>query len=80
MDRLWGDFLPVPPDRVRALKGEERIRAGGRDLEVATRPGHASHHVTYFDSSTRVAFVGGHGGNPAAGPRPRHATHTAAGY
>ena len=58
MDRLWGDFLPVPPDRVRALKGEERIRASGRNLEVAYTPGHASHHVAYFDSSTRVAFVG----------------------
>jgi len=58
MDRLWGDFLPVPADRVRALKGEERIRAGGRNLEVAYTPGHASHHVTYFDPSTRVAFVG----------------------
>lgn len=58
MDRLWGDFLPVPGERVRALKGNERISAGGRDLEVAYTPGHASHHVTYFDPSSRVAFVG----------------------
>jgi glyoxylase-like metal-dependent hydrolase (beta-lactamase superfamily II) len=58
MDRLWGDFLPVPPDRIRALRGEERISAGGRSLEVAYTPGHASHHVTYFDPSTRMAFVG----------------------
>jgi glyoxylase-like metal-dependent hydrolase (beta-lactamase superfamily II) len=58
MDRLWGDFLPVPADRIRALKGEERIDAGGRSLAVAYTPGHASHHVTYFDPSTRMAFVG----------------------
>jgi glyoxylase-like metal-dependent hydrolase (beta-lactamase superfamily II) len=58
MDRLWGDFLPVPPDRIRSLKGEERISAGGRNLEVAYTPGHASHHVTYFDPSTRMAFAG----------------------
>ena len=58
MDRLWGDFLPVPPDRIRRLKGEERINAGDRSLEVAYTPGHASHHVTYFDPSTRMAFVG----------------------
>jgi glyoxylase-like metal-dependent hydrolase (beta-lactamase superfamily II) len=58
MDRLWGDFLPVPAERVRALSGNERISAGGRDLEVAYTPGHASHHVTYFDPSSRVAFVG----------------------
>jgi glyoxylase-like metal-dependent hydrolase (beta-lactamase superfamily II) len=58
MNRLWGDFLPVPAGRVRALKGEERIAAGGRDLEVAYTPGHASHHVTYFDTGARIAFVG----------------------
>ena len=58
MDRLWGDFLPVPAERVRALSGNERISAGGRDLEVAYTPGHASHHVAYFDPSSRVAFVG----------------------
>jgi len=58
MDRLWGDFLPVPANRVRILKGEESITAGGRELEVAYTPGHASHHVTYFDPSSRVAFVG----------------------
>jgi glyoxylase-like metal-dependent hydrolase (beta-lactamase superfamily II) len=58
MDRLWGDFLPVPVARVRVLKGEERITAGGRELDVAYTPGHASHHVTYFDSATRIAFVG----------------------
>jgi len=58
MNRLWGDFLPIPPGRVRALTGEERIVAGGRDLQVAYTPGHASHHVTYFDTGTRIAFVG----------------------
>jgi len=58
MDRLWGDFLPVPAARVRVLKGDERITAGGRELEVAYTPGHASHHVTYFDPAVRMAFVG----------------------
>lgn len=58
MDRLWGEFLPVPEGRIRALQGEERITVAGRDLEVAYTPGHASHHVSYFDPSSRVAFVG----------------------
>jgi glyoxylase-like metal-dependent hydrolase (beta-lactamase superfamily II) len=58
MERLWGEFLAVPAGRVRALAGGERIVAGGRELEVAYTPGHASHHVSYFDSSSRVAFVG----------------------
>ena len=58
MERLWGDFLPVPADRIRVLAGGERIRAGGRELQVAYTPGHASHHVSYFDAASRVAFVG----------------------
>ena len=58
MERLWGDVLAVPPDRIRVLSGGERIVAGGRDLQVAYTPGHASHHVSYFDPSSRVAFVG----------------------
>ncbi len=58
MERLWGGFLPVPADRIRLLKGGERVTAGGRDLQVAYTPGHASHHVSYFDPSSRIAFVG----------------------
>jgi len=58
MDRLWGAVLPVPAANVRALTGGERIEAGGRRLEVAYTPGHASHHVSYFDTEGGTAFVG----------------------
>jgi glyoxylase-like metal-dependent hydrolase (beta-lactamase superfamily II) len=58
MDRLWGEFLPVPPGQVRALRGGELIVAGGRTLEVAYTPGHASHHLSYFDRDRGVAYVG----------------------
>ncbi len=58
MERLWGDVLPVPSERVHVLSGGERITAGSRELHVAYTPGHASHHVSYFDASSRVAFVG----------------------
>jgi glyoxylase-like metal-dependent hydrolase (beta-lactamase superfamily II) len=58
MERLWGDFIAVPADRVRVLEGGERIDAGGRTLEVAYTPGHASHHVSFFDRDSGIAFVG----------------------
>jgi glyoxylase-like metal-dependent hydrolase (beta-lactamase superfamily II) len=58
MARLWGAVLPVPAANVRALAGGERIEAGGRQLAVAYTPGHASHHVTYFDAEGGTAFVG----------------------
>jgi glyoxylase-like metal-dependent hydrolase (beta-lactamase superfamily II) len=58
MDRLWGDMRPVPAANLEVLRGGERIGAGGRDLEVAYTPGHASHHVSYFSAETGIAFVG----------------------
>jgi glyoxylase-like metal-dependent hydrolase (beta-lactamase superfamily II) len=58
MERLWGDVLPVPASQVRALRGGERVTAGGRVMETVWTPGHAIHHVTYFDPSSGVAFVG----------------------
>jgi glyoxylase-like metal-dependent hydrolase (beta-lactamase superfamily II) len=58
MDRLWGEFLPVPAENVCALAGSERLSLGGRQLEVVYTPGHASHHVSYFDTATGLAFVG----------------------
>jgi len=58
MDRLWGEFRPVPAEAIVALRGGERIRAGGRDLDVAYTPGHASHHVSFFARDLGIAFVG----------------------
>jgi glyoxylase-like metal-dependent hydrolase (beta-lactamase superfamily II) len=34
------------------------VKAGGRVFDVAYTPGHASHHVSFFDASSGVAFVG----------------------
>jgi len=58
MDRLWGDMRPVPQDRLRVLTGGERIDLAGRTLEVAYTPGHASHHVSYLDHTSGIAYVG----------------------
>ncbi|HEY7499975.1 MAG TPA: MBL fold metallo-hydrolase [Vicinamibacterales bacterium] len=58
MDRLWGEFAPVPAGNVKILSETTRISAGGRELDVTPTPGHAMHHVTYFDRSSGVAFVG----------------------
>ncbi len=58
MDRLWGEFLPVPAANVCALAGGEQLDLGGRRLEVVYTPGHASHHVSYLDTAIGLAFVG----------------------
>ena len=77
MERLWGAFLPVPAGQVRALAGGERIVAAGRELDVAYTPGHASHHVSYFDPASRIAFVGDTAGirRPSASGDPRAASY-----
>ncbi len=48
-DGLWGELAPVPEQNVRIADD----RAVG--LEVFAAPGHASHHVCYFDGSTLYA-------------------------
>lgn len=54
MDRLWGEFLAVPADRMRVLSGGESLEG----MEVAYTPGHASHHVSYFHPASGTAFTG----------------------
>lgn len=58
MDRLWGEFAAVPAKNLVVLRGGERIEAGGRTFAVAYTPGHASHHISYFDRGSGIAFVG----------------------
>lgn len=45
VDRLFGPIEPVPEENVHVLAG--RVL----DLEVVPTPGHASHHVAFFDSA-----------------------------
>jgi glyoxylase-like metal-dependent hydrolase (beta-lactamase superfamily II) len=55
---LWGRVIPVPERNLRVLDGGETIHVAGRDLAVEYTPGHASHHVVYFDQSDGTAYVG----------------------
>jgi len=54
LEYLWGRILPVPERNIRVLKGGETVLG----MEVAYTPGHASHHVCYFDHDSGTAFVG----------------------
>jgi glyoxylase-like metal-dependent hydrolase (beta-lactamase superfamily II) len=60
MERLWGEFVPVPAERLHVLRGGERLTFGTDAFEVAYTPGHAWHHVSYLRDGT--AFVGDVGG------------------
>jgi glyoxylase-like metal-dependent hydrolase (beta-lactamase superfamily II) len=58
MDALWGQFLAVPKSQITALSGGETVDAGGRALVAAYTPGHALHHLAWFDRDSGIAFVG----------------------
>ena len=58
LQHLFGETLPVPFGNLRMLKGGETLALGSRKIDVVYTPGHASHHVSYFDSSDGTAFVG----------------------
>jgi glyoxylase-like metal-dependent hydrolase (beta-lactamase superfamily II) len=58
METLWGRFEPVPASRIQPLRGGERLGVGGGTMEVAYTPGHAVHHVSYFDRNEGTAYVG----------------------
>ena len=53
-----GSIRAGPQANVRALAGGETVTAGGHTLQSAYTPGHASHHLAYFDEPSRIAFVG----------------------
>ena len=58
LQRLFGETFPVPAENLRVLEGGETLTLGSRQVEVVYTPGHASHHVSYFDKTENVAFVG----------------------
>jgi glyoxylase-like metal-dependent hydrolase (beta-lactamase superfamily II) len=58
MQRLYGDVLPVPEANIRPLAGGETVSVGKRKFDILYTPGHASHHLTFWDAQDRIAFVG----------------------
>ncbi len=58
LTRLFGETLPVPAQNLRILEGGESLSLAQQRIEVLYTPGHAAHHVTYFDPAESIAFVG----------------------
>jgi glyoxylase-like metal-dependent hydrolase (beta-lactamase superfamily II) len=58
LEPLFGQTMPVPEGNLNPLNGGETLELGSSQMEVLYTPGHASHHVTYFDPAEGTAFVG----------------------
>jgi glyoxylase-like metal-dependent hydrolase (beta-lactamase superfamily II) len=55
-DRLWGEVLPVPADRIRPWRPGE---AGGPwGLRGVHTPGHIGHHLAWLDEQDGLMFMG----------------------
>jgi glyoxylase-like metal-dependent hydrolase (beta-lactamase superfamily II) len=58
MQELWGDFKPVEQEKIQVIEDGEVINVAGRRLEVHYTPGHAIHHVVFFDVHSGELFAG----------------------
>lgn len=56
MDLLWGEFLPVPEDRVNVPEDGKPLNLHGHTFIPYDTPGHASHHFAYLWND--VLFTG----------------------
>ena len=57
-DPLWGTIVPVRADRIVPLRGGERFPLKDGELVVLATPGHAKHHLAFFDTRIRGVFTG----------------------
>ncbi len=73
MGPLWGEFAPIPARQVVAFDDEQSLRVAGRTLRVFFTPGHAWHHVAFWDQQTATLFTG-----DVAGIRMPHHTYVCA--
>lgn len=60
MQALWGDFLPVPEDRLFSMQDQEEIEFDHFSIRAIDTPGHANHHYAYVIGDT--CFSGDIGG------------------
>ncbi|QFP76940.1 MBL fold metallo-hydrolase [Deinococcus sp. AJ005] len=60
MDRLWGEMLPIPAEKMTVLAGGETFQIGNVSVDALYTPGHAVHHLAYHVGPD--LFVGDVGG------------------
>jgi glyoxylase-like metal-dependent hydrolase (beta-lactamase superfamily II) len=55
---LYGDVLPVAPERTVSVPDGFRCELAGRELELIHTPGHALHHYAIVDRAHACIFTG----------------------
>ncbi len=57
-EKLYGELIPVPAERIHAAEDNEIIQLGGSRLHCLHTPGHALHHIAYYDEDANAVFTG----------------------
>jgi len=57
-DKLYGELVPIPRERVRVVADGELVSLGARTLELIHTPGHAMHHYAVVDAAHASIFSG----------------------
>jgi len=55
---IYGDIIPVDPDRVQTMADGSQARLGNRTLVFYDTPGHARHHFCVHDLQSNGIFTG----------------------
>ncbi len=58
MQTFWGEIESTPQERLRVIEDGDILKVAGRRLEVHYTPGHAIHHVVFFDVHSGELFAG----------------------
>lgn len=56
--RMYGEILPIEPDRLRVVEDGEEIKLGERTLQCLFTEGHARHHYCLSDPAAGAVFTG----------------------
>lgn len=57
-EQRFGPILPIPERQMHVVQDGDVIRLAKRDLTILHTPGHASHHISIWDSLTQGIFPG----------------------
>lgn len=58
VDKVYGDILPIPAERIVDAHDGLRLQLGSRELLMLDTPGHAKHHICIVDGKSGGIFTG----------------------
>ncbi|MBS3739993.1 MBL fold metallo-hydrolase [Candidatus Bipolaricaulota bacterium] len=54
----YGEFKPIPEENLETIGGEKTFNIGSKEIVAFPTPGHAPHHLAYYDNETGGLFPG----------------------